>query len=319
MNVPALAGAKQYCDSSGNCDVQNVLINNLAAPIYFAPYRGYTSIDEREYTSVSNYNSLQVNFRHRVGHGLSLQGAYTWSHAIDDGNTSGPGNSLGVNDYDLSRWRATSHLNQAQVLTTSFIYALPFFNSSSSHFAKVALGGWTVSGIAMFATGQPIDFGCGISGLSSGVGGNVRCNSLGPVKVKKGVVNDSVYGPMRTWFDPSMIGQINESQLRADNEPGMFGYMGRNPLTGPGRNNWDMALLKNFQLPWFGGESSAVQFRWETFNTFNHPQWNGVNAGCGGNTPPGTPCSGEDNNYGNGEVNSAWPARIMQFGLKFIF
>jgi hypothetical protein len=319
MNVPALANANPYCDKSGNCDVQNVLINNLAPTIYFAPYRGYTTIDMREYTSISSYNSLQVNFRHTVGYGLDFQSAYTWSHAIDDGNTSGANASLGVNDYDLKRWRATSNLNQAQVLTMNFIYALPFFKSSSNAFAKHALGGWRLSGITSFATGQPINFGCSISGLSTGVGGGARCNSLGAVKVKKGVINDSVYGPMPTWFDPSTVGQITEPQLRADNEPGMFGYMGRNPLTGPGRNNWDMALLKNFQLPWFGKENSNIEFRWETFNTFNHPQWRGVNAGCNSSTPAGAPCSGETYNYGNGEVNSAWPARIMQFGLKFIF
>jgi hypothetical protein len=67
----------------------------------------------------------------------------------------------------------------------------------------------------------------------------------------------------------------------------MFDYMGGNPLAGPGRNNWDMALLKDFGLPWFGTERSRLQFRWETFNTFNHPQWGGVNAGCSGLTPPG--------------------------------
>jgi hypothetical protein len=318
-NAPALANANPYCDASGNCDVQQVLINNLAPTIYFAPYRGYTTLDVRDYTSVSSYNSLQVNFRHTTGHGLTLQTAYTWAHAIDDGNTSGPGNSLGVNDYDLSRWRATSSLNQTHVLAINFVYDLPFFKSSSNAVVKVALGGWRVSGISSFATGQPINFGCGISGLSSGVGGGVRCNSLGPVKIHKSVYNDPVFGPVQMWFDPSTIGQVTVDQLRADGQPGMFGYMGRNPLTGPGRNNWDLALLKEFSAPWFRSEHSTLQFRWETFNTFNHPQWNGVNAGCGGSTPPGTPCSGVANNYGNGEVNSAWPARIMQFGLKFIF
>ena len=44
----------------------------------------------------------------------------------------------------------------------------------------------------------------------------------------------------------------------------MFGYMGRNPITGPGRNDWDLALVKNIVLPWVGGEKSAIQFRWET-------------------------------------------------------
>ena len=59
----------------------------------------------------------------------------------------------------------------------------------------------------------------------------------------------------------------------------MFGYMGRNMLRGPGRNNWDIALLKDFTAPWFKGEHSTVQFRWETFNTFNHTQWKGVSTG----------------------------------------
>src|SRR5208337_512724 len=99
----------------------------------------------------------------------------------------------------------------------------------------------------------------------------------------------------------------------------------RNVLTGPGRNNWDLALHKEFRLPWWGKEGSILQFRWETFNTFNHTQWNGFNSGCSGapntdGTPAfGRPCGGTQYNLGNGEVNSAWDPRIMQFALKFIF
>jgi hypothetical protein len=132
-------------------------------------------------------------------------------------------------------------------------------------------------------------------------------------------VNDPQFGPTPSWFDPNVIAQPELSQLYFNGEPGMFGYMGRNVLTGPGRNNWDMALMKNFQVPWFSGEHSTMQFRWETFNTFNHPQWKSINAFCGGNTPPGEPCSGNLNNLGNGEVSGAWQPRIMQLALKLIF
>jgi len=86
-------------------------------------------------------------------------------------------------------------------------------------------------------------------------------------------------------------------------------------MRGPGRNNWDLALMRNFKLPRFGGERSNLQFRWETFNTFNHPQWQGVNTTCNGVTSPGAPCTGDV----LGEVNSAFPARIMQLGLKLAF
>ncbi|PYT26887.1 MAG: hypothetical protein DMG57_20050 [Acidobacteria bacterium] len=312
QNVPAFAGT-QGCDAAGNCDVQQILINNLAPTIYFVPYRGYTGINVREWSGNSSYNSLQVNYRHRIGYGLTVQAAYTWSHTIDDvGNP-------GVNDYDLSRWKATSSLNQSQMLVFNYIYALPFFSHLGNGVARSVLGGWEVSGIATFRTGTPIDFGCGIAGLSSGVGGPVRCNSLGPLTVKKGVIDDPQFGPTATWFDPGVIGQITVPQLAANGQPGMFGFMGRNVLTGPGRNNWDLALLKNFAAPWFGPEKSSIQFRLETFNTFNHPQWNGVNAGCGSQTPAGQPCSGNENNLGNGEVSGAWPARIVQLGLKFVF
>src|SRR5215472_11724693 len=100
--------------------------------------------------------------------------------------------------------------------------------------------------------------------------------------------------------------------MAANGQPGMFGYMGRNVLTGPGRNNWDMALLKNIQLPWFHSEHSTLQFRCETFNTFNHPLWKSINAGCSGAPNNygiaafGRPCGGNKYNLGIGEVSGAW-------------
>jgi hypothetical protein len=139
-------------------------------------------------------------------------------------------------------------MNRTQMLVMNYIYELPFFKKSSRAVARSLLRGWKVSGITSFFTGVPIDFGCGISGLSTGIGTGVKCNSLGKLAIKKGVVNDLEFGPTPTWFDPNTVGQVTLDQLRADGQPGMFGYMGRNALTGPGRNNWDMALLKDFEL-----------------------------------------------------------------------
>jgi hypothetical protein len=314
MLAPELAGIPG-CDAAGNCDVQTLLMNGVPS-IFFVPYRSFTNITMKENTAVSSYNSLQASFRHTFGKGLTLQASYTWSHAIDDASSTY--SRTGIDDNNLTRWRATLDMNRTQMLVLNYIYELPFFKKSSRAFARSLLGGWKVSGIASFLSGAPVDFGCGIIGLSTGIGAGVKCNSLGRVAIKKGVVNDPEFGPTPTWFDTNTVGQVTLDQLRADGQPGMFGYMGRNVLTGPGRNNWDMALLKDFELPWFGTERSRLQFRWETFNTFNHPQWMWINAGCSDATPPGEPCGG-DVNRGNGQVNTAWPSRIMQFGLKFIF
>ena len=315
-NVPALAGTTG-CDAVGNCNVQSILINSIEPSTFFAPYRGYTQIAQSESSAISNYNSLQVSFRHNMGHGLTFQGIYTWAHTLDDTLRATP---TGVDDYDLRRWYGTSALNQAQVLVLNYVYSLPFFAHSTNHFIHSSLGGWQVSGITTLSTGPPVNgfYKCGISGLASGVGGSVMCNSLGKVGVKKGVIDDPQFGPTPSWFDPGTIGQITLPQLLANNEPGMFGYMGRDAFTGPGRNNWDGGLTKNFDLPWFNGEHSTLQFRWETFNTFNHPQWNGVSFYCSGLTLPGQPCNGA-NNIGNGEVSSAYNPRITQVGLRFVF
>ncbi len=83
--------------------------------------------------------------------------------------------------------------------------------------------------------------------------------------------------------------------------PGRFGNAGRNLVRGPGINKWDIGLFKNFRLQ----EQLNLQFRWETFNTFNHTNFWGVSSTLGA---------------GNfGQVTSARDGRVMQFALKLDF
>jgi hypothetical protein len=186
-----------------------------------------------------------------------------------------------------------------------------------------------VSGITTFFTGEPIDFNCGVTGFSTGIGGSMGCNSIGSTKKDKVTVNDPAYGPILQYYNPANITQPLNTQLLANNQPGMFGYMGRNFITAPGRNNWDITMLKNFELPWFKGEHSNLQFRWETYNTWNHPNFGGgggpngggVETGCLGTTSFGDTCTGVNNGHQIGTVVSTFnnSYRIMQFGLKFSF
>lgn len=333
MNVPAYAGTGlmggnggsnggpsdtgvQICDTAGNCNVQTALIYNEIPNIFFVPYRGYSGITMKQNTAVSSYNSLQATVRH-TSHGLTLQAAYTWSHTLDDSTSTYSETSGGVNDYTLSRWKGNSDLNRTQILEMSYIYDIPFFKNAGNAFERQALGGWQVTGTGSFFSGQPADFNCGVSGYGTGMGGNMRCDVVGKVQIKKGTFNDPTYGPTPTWWDPSTVAQPLFSELAANGGPNMFGNMGRNIITGPGRNNWDMALMKNFSAPWFSGEHSTVQFRLETFNTFNHTQWKGFNTGCSGSNGFGVTCNNNTNSPG--EVNATWDPRILQFALKFIF
>jgi hypothetical protein len=339
QTVPSLAGLtgtdasglglNPSCSATGVCNVQALMINQTVSSTFFQNYIGYNNMQMKANGASSNYNSLQVNFRHAFSHGLTLQAVYTWAHALDNSTSTyqqTPGQIDGL--YNYQRWYGTSDLNRTNVLTFNYVYELPFFKNSSSALVKGVLGGWEVSGITTFFSGEPIDFNCGVTGFSTGIGGSMGCNSIGSTKVDKVTVNDPKFGPILQFYNPANITQPNASQLLANNEPGMFGYMGRNFITGPGRNNWDITLLKNFALPWFKGEKSNLQFRWETYNTWNHPNFQGVNNGCLGTTAKGAPafgaaCTGVDNGRLLGTVDSTYnngqSGRIMQFGLKFEF
>jgi len=304
------------CDTSGNCNVQALLINDVVPSYFFQPYVDFNNIGMKQNTAVSSYNALQVAFNHNLGHGLTFQMAYTWAHAIDNSTSTYAENGDSVDDQQLNRWKATSDLNRAQVFQMSYIYNIPLF-AHSTGLTKSVLGGWQVSGITAFFTGEPMDFNCGVSGFSSGIGGSVRCDPVAAVKPTKQVVNEPGYGPTLQWWNPADVTQPAASELLANGESCMFGCMGRNILTGPGRNNTDLAVMKNFELPWFAGEHSTLQFRWEAFNAFNHTEYQYANDGCSGSTPFGGSCT--LNTTTNGFVSSTWGPRVMQFGLKFIF
>jgi hypothetical protein len=224
------------CDASGNCNVQDILIHNRYPSVFFVPYRGFGTMGMKENSAISNYNALQASFRHAFAHGLPFEAAYSWSHLLDDSTSTYL--LSGVDDYHLSRWYGTGDLNRTQVLTINYVYDLPFAKTASNPLVKRAFGGWRLSGISSFFTGEPLSSNplsgtCGINGFSSGIGAGVVCNSLGPVKIDKGITNDPQFGPTPTWFNPNMLAQPLQSQLAANGEPGMFGYVGRNFLTGP--------------------------------------------------------------------------------------
>ncbi|MBI1941728.1 MAG: carboxypeptidase regulatory-like domain-containing protein [Acidobacteria bacterium] len=274
----------------------------------YLPFQGFRGITVTDQIARSNYNSLQVSFRHQMASGLNFGTAYTWSHAID--NAGSQYDRQDLDEYNLFRWRGNSSLDRRHILVLNYTYDLPFFKDSPG-WLKNSLGGWQVSGITTFMTGTPLNIGCGLAGLETGVGGGVKCNTTGE-QSGQSIVQHDEYGPTVQWFNVNAFTQPELEQLYADNQPGMFGYGGRNTVIGPGRNNWDLSLFKNFSIT----EQAKLQFRVETFNSFNHTQWRDVNTGCSDTVGPGEVC-GTAGHFG--EVTSAWSPRIIQLGLKLTF
>ena len=269
-------------------------------------YQGFNGIRLAENGANGSYNSLQTDIRGRVAKGLDLQVGYTYSRALD------PTTGVGGNGFDLNSvsdpyvgWRydfGPSIFNRTNVGFANFVYELPFFNSSSSRAMKAALGGWAVSGIVSMMSGAPLDVRMSQNNATSifpNYGGNgltMRPDLVGPISYPK-TKTTTVQGIQ--WFDPSAF---------AAPAPGTWGDFGHNGLVGPGRDNWNLSLYKTFAFT----ERVNLQFRAESFNTWNHPQWQADvqhKGGYGINFDGSNP----------GIITQAYDPRVFQLGLKLTY
>ena len=146
----------------------------------YRPYQGWSTIAPMELSANSNYNSLQVALRVTAWKNLTLNSTYTWSHAFDiiDGEIFS-----NINNPFNARWDyGPAGFDRRQISVTSFIYKFPFFRNSGSQAMKTALGGWELSGIALFESGNPLSIGAGspdVLGLGGATGN--RANIIAPV------------------------------------------------------------------------------------------------------------------------------------------
>jgi hypothetical protein len=205
---------------------------------------------------------------------------------------------------------------------------------------KIA-GGWSVSTIASFQSGNPFSI---LQNDNSSMLNNYldRPDVIGPVQIFSDPRTirtfspspDGIHGSCLSgtetgpfWFDPTNlvcsvgppVGQALPSFPTSLVQGGVplftHGDMGRNTLRGPGINNWDISLLKNFRFT----ESKYVQFQASFFNAFNHVQFYGPSSKEG--------ASGFSGNFGmvtsdtSPSTTTAYyrGPRLIQFALKFYF
>ena len=255
--------------------------------------------------SNANYNGLQVQFTRRMSNGLQFLAGYTFAKNIsnnegEEGGYSDGGAPLGQNDNNQKGERGLTVNDVRHRVTFSSMYELPFgkgkrWLGNANALVNGILGGWELTAIASFQTGFPITPRSGTDFANVGTG------SFRPDRI----CNGNLPGGDRTvarWFDTSCF--TNEF-LIADNNNGIFrfGNSGRSILTGPGIQNFDFSLLKDFHIT----ESKKLQFRAEAFNALNH-----ANFGA-----DGVITTVNDSRFGR--VTSASEPRDVQIALKFIF
>jgi hypothetical protein len=257
------------------------------------PYLGYTSVNYTEFGATSNYNALQTRLSRRFASHLTMNATYTYSKAMDEVDSDGT--ALGYS-YDRRRDYARAGFDRTHVFNLDYVYELPAFAKQNTAL-KVVANGWQLAGITRFASGIPINVTAnGDTGTLAGSNGQ-RADYLG----------GQIYpdNPTRlNFFNPLVFGRPAQ---------GTLGNMGRNALTGPGINQWDISMYKNFKIM----ERVTAQVRVETFNTFNHTQWATVNGGI--SVPnPSSPVT-VSSQGGTGQVSATRDPRNIQLGLKILF
>ncbi len=284
------AAITTYCPVVGQKPVYNLDV----------AYPGYHGIRLARNEANGDYNALQTSFRGGIlGNDLQYQLIYTYSHTNDAGSNGNSAGDLGNLSNPYAGWKydfGPANYDIHHTFVANFVYELPFLRHSDNKLARTVVGGWEVSGIVSVQSGAPINL--GLNGNSA--------SSIIPNSQNRPDQTGSGHDPhtVAEWFDTSIY-----STPVCATGPDCFGNSKRNSIFGPGRDNWNLSLFKNFVLNEARG--SNIQFRAEFFNVWNHTQLN-ASAQNGG----------VSNNLGAsdfGQIKSAYDPRILQLALKLYF
>ena len=253
----------------------------------------------------SNYNALQVDVNHRFSHGVSLRGVYTWSKALDDGDsvnatTSANAPALVSNPFDLHADYGLAGYDVRHIAVISGIYQLPFgrghaFAGNLEGWRNALLSGWSINSIVTLQGGFP--FTPQLSYNPSNTG-----DTRNPVRpfINPDFKGSAILGNPNQWFNPNAF-------LQPPPNSGFFGNLGRDSLIGPGLATWDFSAMKETAIH----ERLSLQFRGEIFNLLDRANFNTPNLIVF--TPSGV--SGTA-----GVISStSTTARQVQLGLKLIW
>jgi len=280
--------------------------NNVANAI--RPYRGFTDVTWNDFGANSNYHGVQTRVSRRFGSRLTANASFVWSKALDQADTDGS-----VIGYyrDRKREWGPSGFDRTRVFTFDYVYQLPNFSKGGSYLSKMVLNGWEVSGVTRFWDGSPFT-------ITSN--GNPGTLTTGPPN--SGVRADYL-GGASPYADEAVKNQFLRPELQYLNpfvwarpQDGSLGNTGRNIIRGPGINQWDFSIFKNFQVT----ESVRAQLRFEGFNVFNHTQFV-YPSGTNTNIAPANP--GQQVSLTNvgtfGQFSNTRDPRNIQMGLKIYF
>ncbi|WP_158748660.1 TonB-dependent receptor [Acidobacterium sp. S8] len=272
----------------------------------YAPRRPFSYIDAAisylNSEGFSVYDALQTKLQHRFRGGVTALVNYTYSHALGDSSNA----NLGAQNNDSFRWSKHPEWEYGNLdfdvrhrFVSSYTWDLPFghkqhFASDVNTFTNLIIGDWQTSGIVT---------------LSSGTWFTVT-DANANFANSDGQQRPDVVPGQKANGKPCMTGTFFNTCAFQDPQQGSFGNVGLNTLRGPGVENWDASILKDFPI----SEDRHFEFRAEFYNMLNHANFLFA--------APGPQNSNNATVLGSttfGYVTAARAPRQIQFGLKFYY
>jgi Carboxypeptidase regulatory-like domain/TonB-dependent Receptor Plug Domain len=283
------------------------------------------------FNNSSDYNSLQTSVVKSMGHGVQVQGSFTWGKSFDDGSASSVGEQFmnaasSLPFYDLHRNRGLSDFNVTRTLVINGTWLIPTAKSLSGVAAHI-INGWEAGTIYQASDGVPFtpEFGTGGDPLGQkdsspldfpNVTRGQGCQSL----INKGNVTNYVKTQcfsVPTAPDQAFYNTYCDPKFGTYPECfNLMGNAGRNILTGPGLSNLSFSLYKNDKI----GERVTTQFRAEFFNILNQANFSFPFTGSGDSVNTNVINANGTINPSAGLIASTTTtSRQIQFGLKIIW
>ncbi len=237
------------------------------APRRFQAQYAAATIQYQDQFGISSYNALQTSLRRRATNGLTLLLSYTFSKSIDTGSSTN-NSTTGSQDFPqdirdiLGSQRGLSDFHRKHQFTGSFNYELPFgrgrgFFSDANGLVQTFLGGWQLNGIVSLLSGRPF---------------TPQFSTVDVGAQRPDIIGDPYENvPAGLAFNPAAF---RRPRIRDENgvltgDTDQLGNGGRNILIGPSFKSVDLSVLKNVRL----NETTRLQFRVESFNLFNTPNY----------------------------------------------
>jgi Carboxypeptidase regulatory-like domain/TonB dependent receptor len=267
------------------------------------PYPNFGVIQLVHDEGVGNYNSFALQVNKRFSNGFNLISSYTYSKSMDD--TSGirtqSSQLFPQDDRCLGCDYGPSDFDVKHRVVASLVYYLPIGEgrlwAPSSKIVDALIGGWEFAMLAQLQTGVPWN-----PGVNANTA-NTNTISGGTPATRTNIVSKNFYQAHRTVGN---TGQYANPAAFAQPAPGFLGSGSRNMIYGPGVQNFDMSLDKNFAMPY--NEHHHLQIRFDAFNALNHTDF-------------ANPAKYIDQT-GFGQItgtNASLPARQLQLAARYTF